>query len=221
MVSIFAPGPSPSGLATVHTVPRGMAALHWANLLFNTTASHVRLTWTISAIPDTLILFDLENYWRRMRPSSAWAHLKEATQRWNVWSQNSESTWPSPAVPFALQASTTLLRNLAFCAALGSCVDPREWSFPSNFLAPCRSPPGSQELQQEAQAPAQMFSSLTRMHPGWRCGHHRHRVWIDDPGALLLQAWGWPAPPGPSRQGALWRKVYTMSMTSLQLWAAF
>ena len=131
------------------------------------TASHMWLTWAISAIPDTLIRFDLKTTRASWDPPVHWACLKEATPRWNLWSQNSESIWPHPAVPFALQASTTLLRNLAFCVALGSCVVPKERSFPSNFLAPCRSPPGHQELQQEAQALAQMLSSLIRMHPAW------------------------------------------------------
>ena len=197
----------------VHIVPWGMVALRWANLLLNATASHIRLTWTISAIPDTLILFDLENYWRLMRPSSALSSSQGSHTML-------ECMKPELRIHLTPSCSSFCSSGINYFAEKpGFLCCPRQLCGPQGAVLPIKLPCSLQVPTRQSGAatggpgPCSDVQFPYEDAPRMKCGHRRHRVWMDDPGALLLQAWGWPAPPGPSRQGALWRKVYTMSMT--------
>lgn len=179
------------------------------------TASHMWLTWAISAIPDTLIRFDLENYPCFMRPSSALS-----------LSQGSHATleFMKSELRIHLTPSCSSLCSSGinhFAEKPGFLCCPRQLCGPQGAVLPIKLPCSLQVPTRPSGAatggpgPCSDVEFPYKDAPSMKCGHRTMGTQYGRTGALLLQAWGWPAPPGPSRQRASWRKVYTMSMTSL------
>lgn len=143
-----------------------MAALHWVNLR-SCPLLHTYDWLERSQCSDTLICFDLENYWAPLPqdPPLHWAHLKEAMPNARIYEAQDSRIHLTPSwVSFALGGINCFGEKPGFLCCPWQLCGPPELSSPSRPPCSCRAP-ACLGVQQEA-GPAQMFVPL------WGCTQH-------------------------------------------------